>query len=419
MRDIPTEGRLDSSLALLHEGYPFIATRCARLHSDVFQARLLLQNTVCLHGEAAARLFYDESLFQRAGAAPAALLGTLLGKGGVQGLDGEAHRVRKRLFVEVLDEAGVAALVSQAEARWREALRHWCRRDSLVLLDEVHRLLTLAVCDWAGVRLAPDEVGLRCAQLVAMIEGGGSVGWRHLEARQARRDAEDWAMGWVRTARRGTAGVAGRPLAAVAAHRDLDGHLLDERTAAVELLNLLRPTVAVARFIVFAALELHRHPAWRERLREAPGACEAFAQEVRRLYAFFPFMAARVRRDFTWRGCRFRRGTRVLLDIYGSNRDARRWPAPACFRPERFAEEGDDALALLTQGGGDARTQHRCPGEGLAVALTTLGVRLLTGEMTYEVPPQDLTVDRSSMPMRPQSGLVLRQVRLLGGAAAG
>ena len=302
MRDIPTEGRLDSSLALLHEGYPFIATRCARLHSDVFQARLLLQNTVCLHGEAAARLFYDESLFQRAGAAPAALLGTLLGKGGVQGLDGEAHRVRKRLFVEVLDEAGVAALVSQAEARWREALRHWCRRDSLVLLDEVHRLLTLAVCDWAGVRLAPDEVGLRCAQLVAMIEGGGSVGWRHLEARQARRDAEDWAMGWVRTARRGTAGVAGRPLAAVAAHRDLDGHLLDERTAAVELLNLLRPTVAVARFIVFAALELHRHPAWRERLREAPGACEAFAQEVRRLYAFFPFMAARVRRDFTWRG---------------------------------------------------------------------------------------------------------------------
>ena len=30
--------------------------------------------------------------------------------------------------------------------------------------------------------------------------------------------------------------------------------------AAVELLNVLRPTVAVDRFIVFAALALHRHP---------------------------------------------------------------------------------------------------------------------------------------------------------------
>ena len=42
----------------------------------------------------------------------------------------------------------------------------------------------------------------------------------------------------------------------------------DERVAAVELLNLLRPTVAIARFIVFAALALHLHPEWRARVAE-------------------------------------------------------------------------------------------------------------------------------------------------------
>jgi hypothetical protein len=39
--------------------------------------------------------------------------------------------------------------------------------------------------------------------------------------------------------------------------RGLDSALLDSRTAAVELLNVLRPTVAIAVFIVFEALALH------------------------------------------------------------------------------------------------------------------------------------------------------------------
>jgi fatty-acid peroxygenase len=36
----------------------------------------------------------------------------------------------------------------------------------------------------------------------------------------------------------------------IATHRDLDGEELDVETAAVELLNVLRAVVAVARFIV-------------------------------------------------------------------------------------------------------------------------------------------------------------------------
>jgi hypothetical protein len=57
----------------------------------------------------------------------------------------------------------------------------------------------------------------------------------------------------------------------IATHHDADGRELDARTAGVELLNVLRPTVAVARYVTFAALALHDHPEWRSRLAPAGG----------------------------------------------------------------------------------------------------------------------------------------------------
>ena len=73
MTTIPRDGKLDSSLSLLREGNHFIPRRCQRLRSDIFQTRLLFEPTLCLHGEAAARLFYDQSRFTREGAAPGML----------------------------------------------------------------------------------------------------------------------------------------------------------------------------------------------------------------------------------------------------------------------------------------------------------------------------------------------------------
>ncbi|MFP3670857.1 cytochrome P450, partial [Priestia sp. SIMBA_032] len=57
---------------------------------------------------------------------------------------------------------------------------------------------------------------------------------------------------------------------------------LPPQVAAVELLNLLRPTVAVGRYLTFAALALHRHPGWRDDLAAGNDvAAHWFAQEVR------------------------------------------------------------------------------------------------------------------------------------------
>jgi len=350
MTDIPRDEHLESSLALLGEGYPFIRARCQRLHSNLFQTRLLMQNTICLSGQEAARLFYDERYLQRDKAMPRMLKKTLIGEGGVQGLDGEAHRHRKRMFMQLLDSAAVDEVVRLTEQGWRRAIGEWQARSDIELMSEVQTILTDSVCRWAGVPLSSAELPERRDQLAAMIDGAGGIGARHWAARKARREAEIWLQQLIKQARSGELQAAPTTaLMVVAHHRNLDGSRLDSRVAAVELLNLLRPTVAVSYFIIYGALELLAHPQWRERLRSDDAMFEPFAQEVRRLHAFFPFTAARVREGFEWQGYHFPAGTRVMLDLWGTNREASRWSEPDAFQPERFVDWQGNAFSFVTR----------------------------------------------------------------------
>lgn len=197
-------------------------------------------------------------------------------------------------------------------------------------------------------------------------------------------------------------------LAMVARHRDDEGRLLDVKVAAVELINLLRPTVAVARFIVFGALAMHQFPEWRARLAGADDALLAmFAQEVRRYYPFFPAVGGRATGEFDWKGLRFAKGDWVLFDLYGTNHHPDLWPAPQRFDPERFASWRDDGHSLVAQGAGDYLNGHRCPGEPATVELLKAALRLLAGEARYRVPRQQLQVSLSRMPSQPASGMVL------------
>jgi cytochrome P450 len=126
---------------------------------------------------------------------------------------------------------------------------------------------------------------------------------------------------------------AGSAAYVIAGHQDRDGKLLDPSVGAIELINVLRPTVAVAYFVTFAALARHDHPEWRERLR--PGIddeLELFVQQVRRFYPLLPFDGGRVREPFAWRSHHFAAGTWMLLDLYGTNHDSRIWADPDVFR---------------------------------------------------------------------------------------
>jgi fatty-acid peroxygenase len=201
------------------------------------------------------------------------------------------------------------------------------------------------------------------------------------------------------------------PLGVIAGHREADGTLLAPRIAAVELLNLLRPTVAVAVYITFIAHALTRHPDARDAVA-AGGEVEAgdFLQEVRRYYPFFPAQVALVRRSFEYRGHVLQAGSQALLDLYGTSHHPDLWSEPDRFRPDRFRNWSDDGFSLIPQGGGDAATGHRCPGEGIALALMNAALDRLTRGMTYDVPAQELELDFSRLPALPRSRLVISRV---------
>ena len=80
------------------------------------------------------------------------------------------------------------------------------------------------------------------------------------------------------------------------------------------------------------------------------------------------------------------------------------------FRPERFHRWDGSAFNFIPQGVAII-TPHRCAGEWVTIELMKRTVRLLTEEMQYEVPEQDLRIDPSRMPAIPHSRLVISNVR--------
>ncbi len=413
MPAIPRDPSPDSSLALLSEGYAFIPNRCRRFGSDLFETRLMLTRAVCMSGAEAAAQFYRRDRLTRRGAMPLVSFTLIQDLGSVMVMDGEDHRRRKAMFLSLMGPESMRRLADLTVAHWRARVDAWARMDRVVLFREAHVPLTGAVCAWAGLALSPAEVEARAREFEAMVEGTGSVGPRNWRGHVMRARNERWMRGVVRRIRAGEiAAPEGSPAHVIATHRDRDGRLLDVATAAVELINVLRPTVANARYVTFAAHALHTQPGWAERIAGDDRELEAFVHEVRRFYPFIPFIGGRVLEEFVWRDHRFAKDDWVLIDLYGTNRDPRAWDDPEAFRPERFLGRGIDAHGFVPQGGGDHRETHRCPGEWVTIEQMKAVSRLLAREVRYDVPDQDLHIDLGRMPALPRSRFVIRDVRL-------
>lgn len=404
---------MDRSIVLLREGYAFIPSRCRRWQTDAFETRLMGQRVVCMSGRDAAEVFYAPGRMTRRRALPPTALTLLQDRGSVALLDGDHHRHRKELFLRLMRPGLFDDLIDLVAAEWRAAGERWQRRAAVGLHRAAQEVITRAVCTWAGVPVGESSVQTRTDEFAAMIDGAGSVGPRQIRGQVLRQRGEVRMRRVIERIRRGDVTVPdGSPAHAIAFHTNPDGKPLTTAVAAVELINVLRPTVAVARFVTFAALALHEHPAARAKLVAGEIDAEHFVQEVRRLSPFFPAIGGRVMEPFEWRGYRFTEGRWVLLDLYGTNRDPDAWADPGEFRPERFRDWQGDPYTLIPQGGGEHETNHRCPGEWITIALMKGAVEFLTRSIAYDVPDQDLTVDLSRMPAIPRSGFVITGVRL-------
>ncbi|MGH3314544.1 MAG: cytochrome P450, partial [Nocardioidaceae bacterium] len=391
--------RQDLTLALFREGYALLPNRRRQLGADVFGLRLLGRPAVALCGVEAVQRFYDEDLFVRAGALPEPVRHTLTGERTVHSMDGAAHRRRKEMFLTLREPTQVRALLHGVEAEWDAAVARWAQQPQVTLFDAAAEVILRATASWAGVPLADSRAPAAARDMVSMVDGFGSPGPRHARGRVARRRAELRLESVVLRMRVGRdSPPAGSMFARVLHHRDEDGELLDARLVAVEMLNVLRPTVAIAWFLAFSAHALHRWPEHRRRLQEDDDAwAPAFAHEVRRFYPFAPFMGARARRDVGWDDDAIAEGTLVLLDLFGHNHHEALWMEPYTFAPDRFLDHPPGMFDLVPQGGGDPATGHRCPGEDITVqVLNALSPRL--ARLEYDVPDQDLSIPLSRIP---------------------
>lgn len=398
---------LDRTASLLLDGYLFGERLRRRSGADVVRTRLLGRPAVVVVGRDAARLLYEGDRFERAGALPMRIQRTLTGAGAIQTLDDGAHAARRAFYLSVMTPERVEAFGELLADGWRAALDRWHPEQRVVVFDEAREVCFRAACSWTGTPVREHDVPVTAAALAALVNGFATVGPRHWLARTSRRRLEDWAADVIRDVRAGVAIVDARsPVAMLAQHRD-DGEPLDEHVAAVELLNLLRPITAIAWYATFVVHALHAYPIWRERLRSSGDQeVDAFVQEVRRRYPFTPFVGARVRRSFAWRGETFEVGTLVLLDVVGTDHDPARWHDPGAFRPERFLGREPEPYGFIPQGGGDARG-HRCAGEQLTIAGMAATAAFFARQVRYSVPAQDLRIPMGRIPTRPRSGMVL------------
>ncbi|MCJ8519631.1 fatty-acid peroxygenase [Pseudorhizobium tarimense] len=407
---IPSDGAWDATLSLLREGYHFIPNRCRRLGTDIFRTRLTLTDVICMQGPQAAELFYGQAPLTRQQSMPQTVLRLLQDKGSVQQLDGDQHRHRKGLFISILMAPGqVERLANIFREEWLARLASWEAQERVVLIDEVNLILTRAVCRWTGVPVRDDAE--MTTELAGMVEHAGHFRPATVAALWRRRRTERWSRELVQQVRSGALPLEPEiPLHRVATFVDMDGKPLTVEEAAVELINILRPVVAVGRFIVFAALQLHEQPEQTADLKDDQ-QLEAFAEEVRRKSPFFPFVGARVKEEISWHGHLLPKGQWLLLDLYGTTHAPDLFPEPDRFRTDRAISWRDQDYEFIPQGAGQAAVTHRCPGETITVELLKQSVRLLMESMHYTVPPQDLSVEMNRVPALPDSGFVIEEIK--------
>ncbi|TYR74325.1 cytochrome P450 [Rossellomorea vietnamensis] len=410
---MPKETGLMENVRLLREGYLYIMNRSEKFDSPVFETNLLGEKGICLTGKEAAELFYDNERFKREGAAPKLAQKTLFGEGGVQGLDGEEHRNRKVMFMSMMTKDSLEEVQALFQEKWERYSMKWEAEEEIVLYDEVKKMLAESAFEWTGVPLQGEDLEKWTDELSDMFEGAASFSLKHFESRRSRSKAEERMEALVEKVRSGGVNAdEQRALYQFSFHKDTNGELLSPAVVAVELLNLLRPITAISVYADFTALAVHDYP---EEAAKVKGGGkdeqQRFIQEVRRYYPFFPFAAARVKKDFEWKGFEFKKDTLTLLDLYGTNHHPDLWEQPDEFKPDRFLTWSGSPFDFIPQGGGEYNIGHRCAGEWLTLDILRVTVDYLVNHLEYTVPKQDLTYSMNDIPSLPESKMKIRDVR--------
>ncbi|MBX8939324.1 cytochrome P450 [Enterococcus gilvus] len=399
----------------LDEGYLLLSELRKEADASVVKARLLNKEVIAVYGKEAAKKFYDPRNFKREGAMPKVVLKTLFGEEGVQTLDGKAHEHRKTTFMNLMTPKRMDEYHRILDKNLAQKLDQ--QHGEFELFDLSKDVLFRSICEWAGIDLSEmskEEIDQLAEYQISMISSAVTNPATHVKGIENRKKSEKWAQSLIEHAR--TNPVAGKEdiaLYAFANATDDDGELLPIDVAAVELLNVIRPTVALTVWIALMGHALFSRPDIYQRLHaEFDKLQDSFIQEMRRYYPFFPMLPAFAKQDVEIDGYLIPKDSWVVLDLYGTNHDKRTIETPEVFRISRYLGKEkhisyDEEYEMIAQGGGKFEAMHRCAGEWITLHTLRVFSDQLVNKYQFSVPKQDWEIPMNQFPTYPKSKALL------------
>ncbi|EOI55543.1 cytochrome P450 [Enterococcus gilvus] len=402
----------------LDEGYLLFSTLREEAKAPVVKARLLNKEVIAVYGQEAAKKFYDPNNFKREGAMPKLVLKTLFGEEGVQTMDGQSHEHRKTIFMNLMTPKRMEDYHQIVDKNLSEKLDQ--QQGEFDLFDLSKDVLFRSICEWAGIDLSKipkEEVEQLADYQISMISSAVTNPATHIKGVENRKKSEKWAQSLIEDARiHPVANKEEVALYAFANATDEQGELLPINVAAVELLNVIRPTVALTVWIALMGHALFSRPDIYQRLRaEFTQLQDSFIQEMRRYYPFFPMLPAFATKDVEIDGYMIPKDSWVVLDLYGTNHDERSMESPEVFRISRYLGKEkhisyDEEYEMIAQGGGKFEAMHRCAGEWITLHTLRVFSDQLVNKYEFSVPNQDWSIPMNQFPTFPNSkALVLKK----------
>lgn len=399
----------------LDEGYLLLSELRKEANAPVVKARLLNKEVIAIYGKEAAKKFYDPRNFKREGAMPKIVLKTLFGENGVQTLDGQAHEHRKTIFMDLMTPKRMEEYHRILDKSLTQKLDR--QQGQFELFDLAKDVLFRSICEWAGIdlsQLTKKEVDQLAEYQISMISSAVTNPATHIKGIDNRKKSEKWAQSLIENARiNPVAGKEDVALYAFAKATDDHGELLPIDVAAVELLNVIRPTVALTVWIALMGHALFSRPDIYQRLHaEFDQLQDSFIQEMRRYYPFFPMLPAFAIQDVEVDGYLIPKDSWVVLDLYGTNHDDRMIETPEVFRISRYLGKEkhisyDEEYEMIAQGGGEFKTMHRCAGEWITLHTLRVFSDQLVNKYQFSIPEQDWSIPMNQFPTYPKSKALL------------
>ncbi len=416
MKEVPlVEVKMTEIKKRYRQGYRMLEELRKEAKAPVVKAKLVNKEAIVIYGEKAAKQFYNPKNFKRKGAMPKLVLKTLFGKEGVQTLDGAEHHHRKAIFMDLMTPERMEDYHQILERRLAHALEQ--QHGQFELFDLSKQVLFTTICEWSGINLSgktKEEINQLADYQISMISGTVTSPIDHIKGVENRKKSEKWAQKLIVSARENP--IAGKEqvaLYAFAQATDLNGKLLPVEVAAVELLNIIRPTVALTVWAALMGHALFSRPDLKQQLQnDFAGLQDSFIQEMRRYYPFFPMLPAIALKEVEIDGYRIPKDSWVLLDLYGTDHDERTIEAPDSFMIKRYLGRTKDIsyeeeYEMIAQGGGDFRQMHRCAGEWITLHSLRVFSDQLVNHFEFSIPEQDWTIPFDQFPTYPNSRVLL------------